>query len=325
MGLGAFLAWSIPMRMAEVLLGHRRGHRRSSLPLVPGPCPTRPADAIPRTGPLLILLMCMCAHPAIAETNYSKTIDVPPLRISFEQLQNVLDKADSLMKAANGSTPISREEMELRKGELRVNMSGYRLDIGGAKIPNTLDTFEYSAWTRDAAPISHLGLSFADYRRTLSVEGQSPDQVDAVFSALRDELLTLSTFGGYVFRSMLRFFGIPVLAVVLLLLLIAAWSEFPRRIFFAPISLTVALIAGLVLLPIDDFLAGFSVVHGDAAFGVRYGPQISLWGLAVAVIALLMSLRPLFFGTAAKTQEAPAPKSASGGTRRKQRPLGASD
>lgn len=324
MGLGALLAWSISLCRAEVLLGHRRGHRRSSLPLVPGSCPTRPADAILRPGPLLILLLCMCAHPAIAETNYSKTIDVPPLRISFEQLQNVLDKADSLMKAANGSTPISREEMELRKGELRVNMSGYRLDMGGAKLPNALDTFEYSAWTRDPAPISHLGLSFRDFGRTLSVEGQSPDQVDAVFSALRDELLTLSTFGGNAFRFMLRFLGIPVLAVVLFLLVVA-WSEFRRRILFVPISLTVALIAGLVFLPIDDFLAGFSVVHGDAAFGVRYGPQISLWGLAVGVIALLMSPILSFFGTTAKTQEAPPPKSASGGTRRKRRTPGASD
>ena len=139
-------------------------------------------------GLVLFFLVTNFACPALAQTNYSKTIDLPPLRISFADLQTILDKSASLMKVANGSIPLSREKIMLRKGGLRVEISGHRLDQDQAKIPEILDSLQYSALTPDVAPVSYIFIDFGDYRRTLSVEGESPDQVDAVFSVIRDEL-----------------------------------------------------------------------------------------------------------------------------------------
>jgi hypothetical protein len=35
----------------------------------------------------VIVLLTIWTYPAIAETNYAKTVELPPLRISFAELQ----------------------------------------------------------------------------------------------------------------------------------------------------------------------------------------------------------------------------------------------
>lgn len=196
------------------------------------------------------------------------------------------------MGAANGSAPLRREELDLQRGELRVRMSGHRLEQDRARLPQTLDRFEYTASTRDAAPVSRISLSFWDFSRTLSVEGQSPDQVDAVFSVLRDDLWKLSTLiGGPIFGS-LRFMAMFLLGLGLLFLG-SSWLQTCRRTLLAPILFVVALLIALVFLPIDDLLSGFTVVRGDASFMVRYGAEMSFWGLIIGVIGLGLSLVPL--------------------------------
>jgi hypothetical protein len=255
-----------------------------------------------------LALLVICGFPALADTNYSKTTELPPLRVSFAELQSALDKGSSLMNAANSSASAWREELELRKGELRVKMSGHRLDPEGAKIPQSLDFFEYTALTRDPAPITRLALSFADYRRSLSVEGQSPEQVDAVFSALREDFSRLSTpVGGFTLRT---FLGLPAIWLLVVVLggLAAAWALTHRRILLLPVSICALLLTALLLLPLADLLAGFSAVRGDASFIVRYGPEISFWALVVGACAIPLSLLPLLSRTAPKADEA-APNS----------------
>jgi hypothetical protein len=107
--------------------------------------------------------------------------------------------------------------MEMRKAGFRVKITGNQLDADRAKIPDVIDAFDYSASTLNPAPVSQLHLSFRDFDRTLSVEGQSPDQVDAVFSALRDDLSMLSnSFGGAIFKGLFHLFAI-VLSTSLLI------------------------------------------------------------------------------------------------------------
>jgi hypothetical protein len=171
---------------------------------------------------------------------------------------------------------------------------GHRLE-GDARLPKTLDRFDYTAWTRDAAPVSFLSLSFSNYSRTLAVEGQGPDQVDAVFTALRDELSKLSTSIGGPLFWVLRITLISVLALSLFFLVSWwIWMETHRRIILGPTVLVVALLVALIILPVGDLLSGFAVVRGDASFIVRYGAEISFWGLIVAILGTGLSLIPLF-------------------------------
>jgi hypothetical protein len=234
---------------------------------------------------IVLLVAALFSVPAYAQINYSKTTDVSPLRISFAQLQDVLGKAALLMKSADTSNPIDYEQMELRAGELSVKMTGHVLEATGVKIPNVIDKFSYNASTRDPAPISRLQLSFSDDFRTLSVEGQTPEQVDAVFAVVSDDLSKMSSsFGGRNFRS----FGVllfPVLASGLVIV-IFYWFESRRPILFLPVSLIIALLAALIFLPFNVWLAGFSAVQGDAAFLVRYGPEITFAGFLLSIVGI---------------------------------------
>jgi hypothetical protein len=248
-----------------------------------------------RTGSIVIaLLVGMCAFPAFAVTNYTKTIDLPPLRISIVQLQEIVSKGASLMKLADSSAPPFREDMEMSKAGFSVKITGNQLDADRAKIPDVIDAFEYSASTRDPAPVSQLHLSFRDFTRTLSVEGQSPDQVDAVFSALRDDLSMLSSpFGGAIFKALFRYFGF-VLSVTLVMVIIATWFVSRRLNLIAPISVAAIFVtlSWLLswLLPFDEIFAGFSALRGDASFIVQYGPDIAFLDLVTGVFAILLTL-----------------------------------
>jgi hypothetical protein len=159
-----------------------------------------------RIGIFFVAVVVICAGLAAADTNYSKTVELPPLRASFEDLQSMLDKVSSLANAANkNSSPSARkgssnweEELGLGKGEQHIKMSGHRLQTEGAKIPSSIDSFEYNGRVpytgnnREEAPISRVAIKFHDFARSITVEGRSSEQVELLVSALRDDLSKLS-------------------------------------------------------------------------------------------------------------------------------------
>jgi hypothetical protein len=221
--------------------------------------------------------------------------------MSIQQLQGVLDKAASLMDAANGgSVKMTRDELEIRRAELSIKIRGHRIGPDRVKIPDVINYFDYGARTWDPAPVSGIQLSLSDYTRKLTIDGQSPDQVDALFATLTGDLTKLSTsFAGPEVRILI---GFPVFGLVCgsLVGLIVAFSQLPsrRRALGVSISLVLAVLVVGIILPINDIFAGTYIVNGDPSLLVIYGPQISFAGLAVGVVATLIALLfPIPVGT----------------------------
>ncbi|MFJ2989921.1 hypothetical protein ACIPF8_18810 [Collimonas sp. NPDC087041] len=212
-----------------------------------------------------------------AQTLYTKTVSLPPLRISFSDLQAMLEKSNVLLNSANGSISTLREEVVLGANNLRVHIDGHKLDPSGAKIPKYIDFFSYSYVAKGDAPISSVSLDLADYDRTLSVQGQSPDQVDALAAALGQDLTALSTpIGGAAIKSLLGF------SLYTILLWVGVgfsfhWFYTRRNIFLLPPFATIGIYVVTRIVPFDQLLAGFSATDGDPAFIVRYGAQIGFW------------------------------------------------
>ena len=50
-----------------------------------------------------ILLIGLRTQPILAAARYSKTIELPPLRILLDQIQRILSKAHTLIRTANVS------------------------------------------------------------------------------------------------------------------------------------------------------------------------------------------------------------------------------
>ncbi len=79
----------------------------------------------------------------------------------------------------------------------------------------------------------------------------------------------------------------------------------------------------LFTLPFSEFLAGFSVSEFDPSFANRYGPELAMVSLIVAVAAIPLSyLVPKWFGTPPQS-DSPSPTSTPNpslkGTHRKRR------
>jgi hypothetical protein len=238
---------------------------------------------------VLFTFICMAEYPAIAQPAYSKSTDLPPLRISFAQLQDLLDKGASLIRSADGPNSIIVEEMELRNGETKVTVSGHNLKLDGTKVPQKLDSFQFTARTQSPDKITRLWLDFEDFHRRISLEGQSPNQVDAIFSTLKDGFTDLSTPFGGIWIFAIRF-TLLVLIVTIIIPLLVGWSfEYKTKRWIFPIVFSLLFAVLLYLLPFDDIFASFLVVEGDSSFISRYAPQITFLSLIVAVIAIPLS------------------------------------
>src|SRR6266849_9912722 len=105
----------------------------------------------------ILLVLTVFAAPilsqeAASQATYSRSIEIPALRISYLDLQTVLDRATSLMDSANSGSKFSiwREEVELREGSLKIKLPGHRLSSTGARLPKQVDEFSYSIDMRNA-------------------------------------------------------------------------------------------------------------------------------------------------------------------------------
>lgn len=195
------------------------------------------------------------------------------------------------MATANSkeSSRLRREEVSLYKGEHRITFSGHTLNVERARIPQAIDRLEYSVSAEEPAAVSRIQMSFSNFSRELKVEGSSADQVDAVFSSLKDDLIDISSVvGGPLFTFYL--FGALSLGMFLYIFsTLFDWVKLKKRPLFAPLGLSVIAFILLWTLPIGQMFKGFSAIQGDASFMVRYGPQISFLGLILSFVGILIS------------------------------------
>jgi len=255
-----------------------------------------------RQAIIIILLLHLLAHSYAAEINYFRNTQLPPLRISFADLQKILDKSTSLMTTANSkeSSKSRREEISLYRGDQQVTLAGHLLNAEGARIPETIDRFEYFARAQDPpGAVSWIQMSFSDSSRDLKVEGSSPDQVDAVFSSLKDDLMGVSTpLGGFMFWYLLITF-LSTGTIIHIMLSFIHWKIEKRQPPLAPLVFSIVTLILTWTLPLKKIFAGFSAVKGDASFMVRYGPQISFLSLVLCIAAIPIS----YWLSKAKTRE----------------------
>lgn len=240
------------------------------------------------------LLLTLSTQFAAAQANYTKTAEIPPLRVSFTDLQSVLDKTEKLAANANANAKPRREEVAMKAGAIQVTIQGRLLAPPNAKVPDQIDSLTYTYSAPDQSPVTRVYFDFSDYRRTLTVEGPSPEQVDALFAVTREDLTNLSSgLGGSSIKILL---GQPayILLVLAMFLSGAIWYEKRSSKSLAVLLSAAAVMALLVTMPINDLLAGFMAIRGEPSFMVRYGPQMSFFGLLLAVVGVPISVLQLF-------------------------------
>jgi hypothetical protein len=222
---------------------------------------------------------------------YIRTRELPALKISFADMQSILEKAANLLSDANVNAPkkkefFFRETLTLGKEPDQIEIAGHSFPAN-ARLPKAAYPLSYSySWTD--ALVSKLQLDLRDSLSRLTLSGTAVDQVDAISAALERDLSQHSSFGG----TMVRMVGGMLAFAIFLLSLVMGGTYCIVERQWRALGMPIFSIIGLVLLfalPFGDILAGFAIYQGESSLIVRYEPQIAFAGLIITVAGILLS------------------------------------
>jgi hypothetical protein len=229
-------------------------------------------------------------QPGLVEQKpeYTRTRDLPALKMSFTDMQFVLDKAAHLLADANREAKESspHENLTLGTGPEEIKIEDHNFPAK-ARLPKAAYAVSY-LYLCNNAPVSTLQLTLGEYTRRLGVSGTAVDQVEAISAALERDLSQYSAIGGPLLRDFVRVF-LPVI-LFLIFIYTAAYCIFERR--WRNLGMPIFSLIGIALilaLPLKDLLAGFAMYQGEASSLVRYGPQIGFASLILAIAAIPLS------------------------------------
>ena len=123
---------------------------------------------------------------------YTRTRELPALKISFVDMQSILEKATNSLSDANVNAPrekefFFRETLTLGNEPDQIEIAGHSFPAN-ARLPKAAYPLSYSySWTD--APVSKLQLDLRDFSSRLTVSGTAVDQVEAISAALERDLL----------------------------------------------------------------------------------------------------------------------------------------
>jgi hypothetical protein len=257
---------------------------------------------------LFLLLASSGLFAAEPEPQYTRTRQLPALKMTFTDMQLVLDKAAHLVADANKEAEAKakeakgpqqllflfqsspRETLTLGTGPDEIQIAGHRFPAN-ARVPKAAYALSYSySWAE--TPVSKLELDLRDYERRLSVSGMAVDQVEAISAALEGDLSQHSAIGG----DAVRYFGMLIVGFILLGSLVFGGTyciyERQWRYLGVPILSFVGLVL-LFTLPLKELFTGFAVYQGEPSWIVRDAPQIAFGGLIITIV--LSFLIPMLF------------------------------
>lgn len=244
-------------------------------------------DGMTSTKIVIVSLLACATHLSAAEAQYSRSRELPALKMSFSDLQAILTKTFNLLSTANGQATKKeylREELTVGAGSDELVVAGHAFPPS-ARVPKAIFRLSYSYSWSDA-PVSSLRLDLADYTRRLTVSGSAADEVEAICASLeRDISEHAAVMGGALFRNASGGCLFALLVTCFLWTGTYCIAERRWRLLGMPICSLIGLLL-LVLLPFDEFLAGFAAYQGESAFLVRYGSQISFLSLVVSVATI---------------------------------------
>lgn len=224
-----------------------------------------------------------------AGTLYSRKDQLLPLRLTQEDLSNILLKAKDILARANNQQMVDaspRITLNLSDGHIAVEAEGF-VDLSGIQgIPDACYEVSFLYSLTDA-PISRLRIDLDDARRLVQVEGVDPSQVDALFSLLLSEFEKHDTwFSGPLFRHMICI----ICYLALLVLITTLWVIRDRIwIYLAGVGAQVLFLVLMFTLPFYEWIPGAAVYSGEASIFRRHSADIgvvsSLLGMVSMVVA----------------------------------------
>jgi hypothetical protein len=222
---------------------------------------------------------------------FSRSRDLPPLKLAAADLDTILHKTQALIAAANG--PVAAQESV--RESVKLGVHGHEIEIphfsvaSSVAFPRELFRFSYT-YRRSDKPISSVTIDLSDYSRRVSVTGKAAEQVEVISSLIENDLLRYSTaIGGVTFR---RVVGVCLTAGLLILLGLSGaywWRTRACNALGMLICSTIGL-SLVLIVPWHRYLPGFALYQSYSPFLlIRYAPQIAFLGLVASLVGIPLS------------------------------------
>jgi hypothetical protein len=253
---------------------------------------------------IIIWIPILICASATATPEYLKQTNIPPVILSYTDLDRILVNVKSQVATANKSTndkgsPSAKATIEA--GEESISLPDWDPLASVKSAPNPGSAFRF-VFTQSDSSVSRVEIDLSDFSRKIVVEGTDSAQVKAIYSYLKDEFTDFSvSFGGYGFRSALGFLawtlGGTLIIHPFLYPTIMKFIDPSRTVIYPPkgtllsVLFGVLVLVALFLLPWGDWLTGFAVYSGSTSFidrNINWMSFVSL--VATPIISILTIL-----------------------------------
>lgn len=234
----------------------------------------RPSFLLLAARPILCCLaavfLVLCSAPVYG--SYSRNISFGTTKITYNELMQLIEKTHNFVERTNANFDerISNERVSIGDGKRTVKVRN-QINLNLVKeLPRVAYFASYSIDSSNAnSPITCIQFDFSDSYRTLTIEGNNSEQVDALFSLLRDEMDTYSFFlGGHTFRGV-GGFAILILFVFFPLLFVISASGISKKAVGIVVLSCLTILVVICVMPFDKWLPGFVVYDPNASFLAR--------------------------------------------------------
>jgi hypothetical protein len=212
---------------------------------------------------------------------YELEKNLPPLSLTYKNLNEIITGLRSLLPEIPKELESYRiEKIQVSGGNIRVVKERDLIFSEKDRIPFKSTSFSYDYYCPEGK-ITRIYINFADYRRTISVSGLSPDSVDAIFAYLDNKFMKFVTVGGYYHKVFLALFFLGFLLFVLY-----RWGLV--KIWMLPAS-TLLSFPIVFLSSSDSWLPAFAVYTDSASFFVRNTLLVTYLSFLFPIVALIIS------------------------------------
>lgn len=249
-----------------------------------------------------------------AKAIYSRSAEFSPIQMSYSELMSLINKTQSIIKSANSAYKLTWEssKVTVEDGDSnKLSLDGEITEESFINAPKKGLVIKYS-YQNSGGPISQFNINFSDYSRTIEVEGESQEQVDALFSLAVANINKLTIhFGGSKQRILIG----AIISFVGWVLIIIILSNINRIYLFSKYLFYLFVLFGLFLIifgfifPWIGLLPGVAIYEGDASFMALYGGLLAISGIVITLLTCIITIiysRYLAAETKAPPSEPPA-------------------
>lgn len=215
----------------------------------------------------------------------SKEMEMPSVRMTIDDLDNVLNPVRDLLAKANANvkTTSINESVTLAYDGDSVRIESRTLLAKESYVPKLINSVQYRYSAEQGSPIVNLTISLQPSYRRVLIEGTDKSQIESISAFLEKEF---GKHGNFLSSNLFKMTG--AIALMLLGAILSILRKGENDMVWPVNLLGIFLLLSPTVLPWDRWLSGVVVLTGSSSYIDMYINYISVFGVIVGVVSLLI-------------------------------------